>query len=189
MANLAILTMVGPSIKYAGPAAGVVPALWLFLLVAFATIHEFLCILQILHLVPRIMGRPPVLPCDEVFHDSPFSASVFAYFLLIKKVFGLIFSLVGIFIIDHRFLSLFPRPLVWIRFLRCWFGSKKLGEHRLEIFKVSSHTYWGAPVDYVPKFSDGLGCLNTFKKVEKRLLVFFVRAFLIPFLFCLLACL
>ena len=104
------------------------------------------------------MCQPPVLQFDEVFHGSPFSASVFAYFLLIKKVFDLIFSLVWIFIIDHRFLSLFPRSLLWIRFLWCWFGSKELGERRLEILKVSSHTYWGAPVGYVPTFNDGLGC-------------------------------
>ena len=104
------------------------------------------------------MCQPPVLQFDEVFHGSPFSASVFAYFLLIKRVYDLIFSLVGIFIIYYRFLSLFPRSLLWIRFLWCWFGSKKLGERRLEILKVSTHTYWGAPMDYVPTFNAGLGC-------------------------------
>ena len=85
------------------------------------------------------MCQPQVLQFDEVFHGSPFSASVFAYFLLIKKVFDLIFSLVGIFIIDHRFLSLFTRSLLRIIFLWYWFGSKELGERRLEILKVSSH--------------------------------------------------
>ena len=74
--------MFGTSIKYTCPADGVVPELWLFLLVAFAAIHEFLCILQFLHSVPRIMGRPPALLFDEIFHESLFRVRVcvlFAY--------------------------------------------------------------------------------------------------------------